>query len=503
MPRSPFKPVLAIAGSLSVMLLAGCPNAGTAPPLPGTTTPPAGQTPAPGQTGGSNATPAPGQTGGSSPTTAPVESPSSLEATTVRGKVYDEEGAVVSDAKVRIRSLSSAQPFDTTVDVTGGAYVANNVPSGVNLEISVSKANWTSRSRVEALIPLGTSTTGNIVNFGGTNTTEDAEGPAYFISNYPEVLSATVTDATRAHEKAEVTVTFSEPFDQTNRNRLERALEIEVPGGSTITRNSTFLNASETAAVSWNEDNTAMTLSFNAPLRANEDDDSTYYVRFVRAIGADVIKDTDGKDLGYNAPAAGNTYDEVFKLGDLTIGDATTGQARWAATHQAQTSFSVTKDEKEPVLTGVTTADVTIGGTLFTRFSLAFDEPMQVFPTFTGTGLTTVSNYVFALGKTNNDLDGVDMDPSTLLNVNTLGDAQNALTAEDPFVFTNAQATVAASTSDPKVIWFSVPKSIIPTDADKVKVRVRNVEDPAGNVVSDDNENAEDQTADNVKIGDL
>lgn len=503
MPRSPFKPVLAIAGSLSVLLLAGCPNAGTQPPLPGTT-PPA--TAAPGATtapGGSGATPAPSQTDGSGATPAPGQTAAPLAPTTVRGKVFDETGAVVSNAKVRVRSLSSEQPFDTTVDVTGGAYVANDVPSGVNLEITASKDNWTSRSRVEALLPLGTSTVGNIVNFGGTNTDEDNEGPAYFISNYPEVLAATVTDATRAHEKLEVTVTFSEAFDQTNRSRLERALEIEVPGGSTVTRGSTFLNSSEQADVTWNEENTAMTLSLNAPLRADEDDDSTYYVRFVRAIGADAIEDSDGNDLGYTAPTGGNTYDEVFKLGDLTIGNATTGAARWAATHQAQTSFSVLEDAAEPVLTGVSSADVTLNGTAFTRFYLTFNEPMQVYPTTTGTGLTTLSNYIFALGKANNDLDGVDMDTTTLLNVATLANAQSALDAEDPFVFTNAQATVSASTSDPKVVWVSVPKSIMPTDAETVKVRVRNVEDPAGNVVSDDNENAEDKTADNVKIGNL
>src|SRR5689334_22680927 len=135
MLRSRFNWMTAAAGSLSLLVLAGCPNAGTQPPVGASMSPSVAPTASGSPSGSSTSTPSDspstGNGGGSSASPSVVPSaPSGLAATTMSGKVHDEEGAPVAAAKVRIRSLNPSAPFDSTVDVVQGAYVVNGVPSG-------------------------------------------------------------------------------------------------------------------------------------------------------------------------------------------------------------------------------------------------------------------------------------------------------------------------------------------------------------------------------------
>jgi hypothetical protein len=62
---------------------------------------------------------------------------------------------------------------------------------------------------------------------------------------------------------------------------------------------------------------------------------------------------------------------------------------------------------------------------------------------------------------------------------------------------------VSFSDTDPKVVSVIVPRSVIPTTAKFAKVRLDNVQDPAGNSISLAGANAADKTADNIKAGSL
>jgi hypothetical protein len=96
----------------------------------------------------------------------------------------------------------------------------------------------------------------------------------------------------------------------------------------------------------------------------------------------------------------------------------------------------------------------------------------------------------------------MDTNPIT---VSDATQAQAAMDANSVFRFdatgTPAKVEVSFSTTDPKVVYVTVDRALVPTDAKFFKVRVDNVEDPARNVIATGNENAADQTADNIKMG--
>lgn len=480
------------ASSLSVTLLAGCPNAGTQPPTATPSTSPSAQ-----PTTSAEPTTSPTSSATANPSMTPSTNP--LEATTLRGKVFNESGATVSGAKVKVRSLSASNPFETTVDVTGGAYVANDVPAGVQVEVTAMKDNWTSRSRVEALLPLSSSQP-NVVNFGGPlNDTEDPEGAAYFISNYPEVVSA-VPKVEPA--KFTYVIRFSEPLDATNQRRAENALSISSadPNGGFIVlkRGSTFNGDRVTSQITWDETGSVMTYTIDAPLFASSAGDKTYSLTFVRGESEEVVEDGEGNALGFMAPDPSSTYTEAFKLSALRLTAESTHQARWEATHTTNATFKVAKDETKPTLVSVAGTPVVVNGQTQYRFALTFSEPMRVFPEGTGFSPTvqTLSNYVFALSD--EDLKGTDMEGTSGI-VSTPTEAAAAVASEAPFRF--AAGTVDFSTTDPKVVNVTVDRALVPTEATVFKVRVTDVADPAGNVINTGNKASADLTADNIKIG--
>lgn len=497
-----------VAGSVSLIFLSGCPNAGTQPPV----TPQGSASSVPSQAPSSLATTDAGANPsttvspatGASQTPGATESPSAsaapLPVTTLQGKVYDEAGALVSDAKVRVRSLSSTVKFDTTVDTTGGAYVVNGVPSGTQIEISVTKPNWTTRSRVESLV--ATSINGSVVNFGGpSGDAQDSSGAGYFISNFPEITSA---GASYDGAKLVYTLRFSEPLDADNQRRVERGLAITAPdpngGFITIRSGTTFLGDRFRATSSWDETGTTMTFTFEAPLLTSKSDKKNYSLTLSRAEGEDPIKDAQGNVLGMTTPNSGASYAEAFKLSSLVLTNETTGQARWATTHTGSSSFTVAKDDQGPKLVSVSSTPFVQNGVDSVRFILTFNEPMRVFPEATGfsTATNTLANYIFALSD--RTMEGMDMTGTVTATANTAADIQ--LNQQFKFGGTS-NATVSFSDTDPKVVTVVVPRSVIPTTAKYFKVRLDAVQDPAGNVISTAGASATDRTADNIKSGSL
>ena len=403
---------------------------------------------------------------------APPPSPGTL---VVSGTVYDEEGATLDGAIVSIQSLDAAVPYAATATTAAGMWVINNVPEGANVLIVASKDGFTTRRRVGSFQAQAAGTR-NVVNFGAAGGhaeagDDDPAGEAYFISDYPEIVSTTPADGAMVANASQLyyTLTFSEPLPEASRDNVEDALRLwpanaEAAGGAAATsllgrgddafegdtvsgavpgdgrvaagnvpyvveEGASFLGSGATrAAVSWNAEGTEATLAFDAPLIADDADDAAYQVGLVLPDVDAAIEDADGNMLG-TGPAgtlddlagvgAGQLLRNVFKEEDLAIADdndtAQVGDRNWSATHVAVRGFDVAPDEDAPRLVAV---DVNEFG-VDTRITLSFDEPMAAFDgsrkghTGPGTaGPTTdfVTNYTFALGANIGDLDAAVLD---------------------------------------------------------------------------------------------
>lgn len=547
----------AVAGTLSLAILTGCP----ATPPTGTGTPSAAPTAAGGSTAptttpGESAAPASAAPGSAAPSVTP--SAANVGNATIKGTVYDLAGARVDSAKVRVHSLNPSNPYDTTVDVVGGAYVVNQVPAGVQLEIVAMKDGWTSRSRVESLSPPDQTNEANVINFGGPlGNTADSEGVAYFISKYPEVTSVDpAEDATGVDPtKVVVKLTLSEPLDTTNQRRFADAIRV-FPTTATVTElafasddfaspaagvadledvtattaanvnnespfyvdeSSTFLGEENTqASVTWDAEGKVATLTFNAPLAAAEDETLKYQIGLATD-GTNVIEDKEGNDLGmgtdskfggYTNDGNGALINNVFREVDLALNVSSTATTisdieRWQQTHTHVSTFELAEDDTEPTLTGVTVT--TPSG--ITRISLTFSEPMGAYAgnsdinsinrlPATGDSLNPSGEALkitFAVAQTAADLDDVDLD----------GDASNAATsgwgdtsAERESEFYLNSATVSLNPNDAKTIRLEVPNTaFFANDVNAIKARVEGLADPAGNSITERSADA------NQKVG--
>jgi hypothetical protein len=407
-----------VALSMLALAATACAPATTTPPLPtgsaspsaspsaGTTNP----TPSPSASAdtGSTATPTPNQGGAVNP-----------KLVVLSGTVYDEAGATVNGATVAVKSLDASNPYTANVTTAEGSYVVNNVPEGVNVEISVTKNGFTTRKRVGVFQAAASQK--NELNFGSAlNSTTDS-GSAYFISKYPEVTATEPAYNASGVDNSKLVykLKLSEGLDDTNRRRFEDAIRVlpavskAAPGqaptpvdltdlnntttdynpeaiGATaalwpyvIKKGTLFLNDSTTrATVDWNADFSEATLTFNAPLIADRTDTTKYEV--VLVAGADKIVDKDNNQLGTDKsnslsayPGAGYIIRNAFVPNNLTIsGTPANAGERWAATHKTASIFSVNQDLQEPTLTAVTYTK-NLGSD--SRFELTFNEPIAAF----------------------------------------------------------------------------------------------------------------------------
>jgi hypothetical protein len=533
----------AVAGTLSLAILTGCP----ATPPTGTGTPSAAPTAAGGSTAPTttpteSAAPASAAPGSAAPSVTP--SAANVGNATIKGTVYDLAGARVDAAKVRVHSLNPSNPYDTTVDVVGGAYVVNQVPAGVQLEIVAMKDGFTSRSRVESLSPPDQTNEANVINFGGAIvTTGDTEGPAYFISKYPEITAVDpAEDATGVDPtKVVVKLTLSEPLDTTNQRRFADAIrvfpttatvtELELSGGVVdledetaatgainvdslspfvVDESSTFLGEENTqATVTWDAEGKVATLTFNAPLAAAEDETLKYQIGLVTD-GTNTIEDKDGNDLGmgndsgfggYSNGEAGDLIFNAFRETDLAVdSNATTDVLRWRQTHTHVSTFELAEDDTEPTLTGVT---VTTPSGL-TRISLTFSEPMGAYagnseedsvnnlPSSSNLNTDNV-RFTFAVAESAADLDDVDLDGDTVASSSTGWGAESN---ERESEFAIPGATVTLNPNDPKTVRLEVPGTdYFSNEVNAIKARVEGLADPAGNAITERSADA------NQKVG--
>jgi hypothetical protein len=411
--------------ALSLLALAATACAPT-----GVTAPVATPTPGPSASAGGTANPTPspsattGQTGSTAAPTPNQGGAVNPKLVVLSGTVYDEAGATVDNATVNVKSLDTGNPYTAKVTTAEGSYVVNNVPEGVNVEISVTKDGYTTRRQVGVFQAAASQK--NEVNFGSTLTVTTDKGSAYFISKYPEVASTEPAYNASNVDNASLTykLKLSEALDDTNRRRFEEAIRVmpantlanpgggvpvdftdlndqttdyditTITGGGTsgnatapywIKKGSLFLNESATRAnVTWSADNTEATLTFNAPLATNRTDVAKYQVGLAAPAGGDRIVDKDNNQLGTDKanslsayPPAGDLIRNAFVPNSLSIsGNPANGAARWAATHKSVSIFSVKQDNIDPNLVSVTYTK-NLGAD--SRFELTFDKPIVAF----------------------------------------------------------------------------------------------------------------------------
>jgi hypothetical protein len=483
----------AFAGTLSLVALTGCPGVtptGTNPSAAPSAAAPAAASATPGAatpaTPAASGSLAPGAATSAAPSVAISAPPASGNAVVVSGIVYDEKGATVDAASVTLKSLDTGVPYMATVQTTAGSFVLNNVPEGANVEVSVTKAGWTTRRRVQSFQQKATGER-NTLNFGvprSTHGTAVPDGAAYFISNYPEVAATTPEHDAKGLDpsKLAIKVTLSEALDEDSRDAFEEAFHVvpsntlaaggpdfrDVAGlettqnaGSsdgatgitkgnfayTVREGDSFLGSSSNRVkATWNADGSEVVYSFEGGNLLTGDSDAAVYQAVLFAGGAK-IDDADGNQLGtddngaFAWPTSGLICN-AFKDIDLTL--SPTGGWIWGQTHQTAISFDFKEDEVDPRLTGV---DV-IEDDEDVRLALTFSEPLAAYNgTTQGTVNTSVyhlANYSFKVGAKAGDLDNESLDGGILYDAaKDLDGVLPTLTARQEFSFV-ADASIGA-----------------------------------------------------------
>jgi hypothetical protein len=288
--------------------------------------------------------------------------------TPAKGRVYDDAGQPVIDgAQVWIQSVNPSYPFATAVPVESGQYVAR-VPVGVQLTWSLARPGWTTRTRVETLLPLGIPA--HIIDFGGNNP-EDSEGAAHFIANKPEVWAVenlAAIDDRNFHFK----LRLSEPLDEANRRRFVQAVTVVPANEAALVRPYTGAWHIPTAAPStvprlgdlnhymsadggsdpmgysafaltcrWDESGRELTVTAPMPNNVRDPLNARYDVALFSPEATPII-DAEGHRLGTDAAGALDAQPTVEGLlygtfytepsGDL---DHQSPESRWRNTHRA------------------------------------------------------------------------------------------------------------------------------------------------------------------------
>lgn len=214
-----------------------------------------------------------------SPTSpAPLGSPSTPSlgsSSPMSGHVFDEDHNPIADATVTVRSLNEAQPFFAETTTRNGVYSFDQVPLGLQLEITASKKNFTTRKRVEV---FSRSNDKPYYNFG-TGMDADSTGSEYLgLSDRPEVVSITPARYAKDVEPAApIQMAFSEPMDtKTVENnfaiRAFKNRKLTVDAGSSADTfqgtgdianlNGTLIWNKEAFNIAWNDQKTKATFSF-------------------------------------------------------------------------------------------------------------------------------------------------------------------------------------------------------------------------------------------------
>ena len=299
-----------------------------------------------------------------------------VEKTTFNGKIFDDTNAPLDGVTVKAKSLNSSNPWEGETITAGGAYAFNDAPSGIQIELLASKSGFTTRRRVEVLKSNKQGDpNANRYDFGNDANVTDFSAAYQALSDLPEVVKVSPgRNAAGVDAKTSFVLTFSEPMDKktvedtfsvfafNNRkftvdNGNSRAVTNTVVHPDSLIK--TFAGGTkiwdkDAFDVSWNSDDTEVTLSFKEEKLLPTDKDSNlvadYQVAFNSFDASDrVIKDKSG--ISRNK--------EHFKLTDGNF--------------EESYKFSIQTDEAKPELSSIIAQtdenQGTKGDSVWARFS--------------------------------------------------------------------------------------------------------------------------------------
>lgn len=173
----------------------------TPTPAPVATATPA-PTPTPTPLPVSTPTPAPTPEPTPVPTATPVPTPTPALTSTLRVLVFDDLGSRLNNAVVKVRSNDPTLVFEKSTIFESGYHVLKDVPTQKTMEVSVSAAGYTTRTRLVSLSPLE------------TKLDLEFKGDAYAISNKPEVVKSKPAYSESFNADGTIELTFSENMDK-------------------------------------------------------------------------------------------------------------------------------------------------------------------------------------------------------------------------------------------------------------------------------------------------
>lgn len=213
-------------GIVGLIGLSGC-TSGAVPGSTGTASPSPGTSASPPDTG---------------PTPVPTPPPSDRFAA-VHGRITDETGRPLAGVTVTARVLgvgSFANTLETQATTTtgsasgeannGGAYLIGGAPIGSTIQLTATKAGWTSRTRTTVIsMNVKADDAINRLDFGQADT-------AFALSDQPEVVSVrTVNTVSGVEPGTSFAIRFSEPVNATDIQDGLAVYAATVTGAESVT----------------------------------------------------------------------------------------------------------------------------------------------------------------------------------------------------------------------------------------------------------------------------
>jgi len=260
-----------------------------------------------------------------------VETPSGewvIETTRFSGHVHDDTGQALPGVTISARSLNSLVPYEEQVQTDAeGAYLLEDGPAGVQIEIRATLPGYAARRRVEVLKSMQTDPNANRYDFGpgpfngGINNA---------LSDKPEVISASPgRNASGIALNTAFVLKFSEPMD---RATVENAFCLLVYTTKTLTVGATLqgseqihhLSGTQVADhnqfhIQWNAEHTEVVFVWKDGYRLLSDRNSQrvpdYQLAFRAADGSRTLKDKTGVERNsHHFKLTDGNFEESYKF---------------------------------------------------------------------------------------------------------------------------------------------------------------------------------------------
>jgi hypothetical protein len=302
--------------------------------------------------------PVPSPTPAIGPTQPPTLDPLRPRVVRVSGRVFDAEGRPVDGATVRVRTRDGEPSYDETVPTEAGAWEVADAPDGVLLELSATRAGWTTRRRFGATTDM--SMRPAVIHFGAPPDVvpwdEDPTGAPFFLSELPEVGSVAPAGGPLRFDPADgawladialldLALAFSGPFDEPTRRRLAAAVRLWPADASHDGPAAVGVGPGSRVRATWDAAGNTLTFAINGAVTRS----GAYELGLVSDGGP--YLDADGHALGSAPAAAGQLVPHAFALSDGELfrlwqgsGKPPSGsRERWLATHSTAFAFATKK----------------------------------------------------------------------------------------------------------------------------------------------------------------